>query len=72
MAVLKVRSRFIHAAVLNSGCSIESLDDEEPAKMELKEEQLLNRKFLDFIILICTVRRGGDSVSVACLEEGEP
>jgi hypothetical protein len=46
--------------------------DEDPAKTELTREQFLKRKFLDSLALICAVRKEGDCVSAACLEEGEP
>jgi hypothetical protein len=74
----KIRRRFIHAAVLLSmldpvrgEASTQSLD-EDPAKTELTREQFLKRKFLDSSALICAVRKEGDSVSAACMEEGEP
>jgi hypothetical protein len=74
----KIRRRFIHAAVLLSmldpvrgEASTQSLD-EDPGKTELTREQFLKRKFLDSFALICAVRKEGDSVSAACMEEGEP
>jgi hypothetical protein len=81
MATLKVPEkicrRFIHAAVLLSmldpmcgEASIQSLD-EDPAKTELTREQFLKRKFLDSFALICAVRKERESVSAACIEEGE-
>ena len=74
----KVQCRFIQAAVLLSmldpvrgEASTQSLD-EDPAKAEPTREQFLKRKFLDAFALICAVRKEGDSVSAACMEEGEP
>jgi hypothetical protein len=49
--------------------SIHSVD-EDPTTTELTREQFLKRKFLDSFALICAVRKGGDSVSAACIEEG--
>jgi hypothetical protein len=46
--------------------------DEDPAKTELTREQFLKRKFLDSFALRCAVRKERDSVSAACIEEGEP
>jgi hypothetical protein len=72
----RVRSRFIHVATLLSmldpvrgEASIHSVD-EDPTTTELTREQFLKRKFLDSFALICAVRKGGDSVSAACIEEG--
>lgn len=74
----KTRHRFIQAAVLLSmldsvrgEASTQSLD-EDSAKMEPSREQFLKRKFLDSFALICAIRKEGDSVSAACMEEGEP
>ncbi|KAJ9292675.1 hypothetical protein DTO271G3_8568 [Paecilomyces variotii] len=72
----KVRSRFLHAAVL-----LRTLDPVrgEPTIHDLdlndvgqSRERLLKRKFLDSFALICAAEKGGDSVSAACLEEGQP
>ncbi|KAL1845423.1 hypothetical protein Plec18170_009779 [Paecilomyces lecythidis] len=72
----KVRSRFMHAAVL-----LRSLDPVrgEPTSHDLdlndasqNRERVLKRKFLDSFALICAAEKGGDSVSAACLEEGQP
>lgn len=35
-------------------------------------ERLLKRKFPDSFALICAIKRDGDTVSAACLEEGAP
>jgi hypothetical protein len=74
----KVRSRFIHVATLLSmldpvhgEASTHSLD-EDHTKTELTREQFLKRKFLDSFALICAVRKEGDSVLAACMEEGKP
>jgi hypothetical protein len=73
----KIRRRFIHAAVLLSmldpvrdEASTQSLDD-DPGKPEPTREQFLKRKFLDSFALICAVQKEGDSVSAACMEDGE-
>ena len=46
--------------------------DQDPFELEGPRERLLKRKFLDSIALICAVKRDGDTVSAACLEEGMP
>jgi hypothetical protein len=73
----KIRHRFIHAAVLLSmldpvrdEASTQSLDD-DPAKPVPTREQFLKRKFLDSFALICAVQKERDSVSAACMEDGE-
>jgi hypothetical protein len=73
-----VRNRFIQAAVL-----LHRLDpvrgeptahglDQDPLEIEPQRERLLKRKFLDSFALICATKKGGDSVSAACMEEGLP
>lgn len=71
-----LRERFIEDAVLlyildpvRGEPSTYGLDQVE---LEGPREQLLKRKFLDSIALICAVKRDGDTVSAACLEEGRP
>src|SRR5258708_39522451 len=73
----KIRHRFIHAAILLSmldpvrdEASTQSLDD-DPAKPVPTREQFLKRKSLDSFALICAVQKEGDSVSAACMEDGE-
>jgi len=72
------RDRFIQAAVL-----LHTLDpvrgeptgyglDQDLHDIETPRERLLKRKFLDSFALICATKKGGDSVSAACLEEGLP
>lgn len=73
-----VRNRFIQVAVL-----LHTLDpvrgeptvhglDQDPLEIEPSRERLLKRKFLDSFALICSTKKGGDSVSAACMEEGLP
>lgn len=72
------RDRFIQAAVLlhtlnpvrgePTGYSL----DQDPHDIETPRERLLKRKFLDSFALICATKKGGDTVSAACLEEGLP
>ncbi len=73
-----LRNRFIQAAVL-----LHTLDpvrgeptgyglDQDPHDIETPRERLLKRKFLDSFALICATKKGGDSVSAVCLEEGLP
>lgn len=72
----KVRNRFVHAAVLLR--TLDPVRGEPTAHpldlndIGLTREHLLKRKFLDSFALICAVRKGGDSVSAACMEEGQP
>ena len=46
--------------------------DQDPFELEGIQKGWLKRKFLDSIALICAVKRDGDTVSAACLEEGMP
>lgn len=73
-----LRSRFLQAAVL-----LRRLDpvrgeptahglDQDPHEISASRERLLKRKFLDSFALICAVKKDGDSVSAACMEEGAP
>jgi hypothetical protein len=73
-----LRERFLQAAIL-----LYTLDpvrgeptahglDQDPFELEGPRERLLKRKFLDSIALVCAVKRNGDTVSAACLEEGMP
>jgi hypothetical protein len=73
-----VRDRFIQAAVL-----LYMLDplrgeptgyglDQDPYEIESPRERMLKRKFLDSFALVCAIRKDGDSVSAACIEEGLP
>ncbi|KAI9773664.1 MAG: hypothetical protein M1840_006938 [Geoglossum simile] len=73
-----VRDRFIQAAVL-----LYMLDplrgeptgyglDQDPYEVESPRERMLKRKFLDSFALVCAIRKDGDSVSAACIEEGLP
>ena len=73
-----VRNRFVQAAVL-----LHMLDpvrgeptthglDEDSYETRTPRERLLKRKFLDSFALICAIRKDGDSVSAACMEEGAP
>jgi hypothetical protein len=72
------RNRLVQAAVL-----LHMLDpvrgeptvyglDQDPHDIESPRERLLKRKFLDSFALVCATKRGGDSVSAACMEEGMP
>lgn len=72
----KARNRFVEVAVL-----LQMLDlvRGEPAAHGLDQnefghdrEQFLKRKFLDSLALISANRKGGDHVSAACIEEGQP
>jgi hypothetical protein len=73
-----VRNRFIQAAAL-----LRLLDpvrgeptayglDQDLHNVQSPRERLLKRKFLDSFALICAIRKDGDTVSAACLEEGGP
>lgn len=73
-----VRDRFIQAAAL-----LRLLDpvrgeptayslDQDSNTVEGLRELLLKRKFLDSFALVCAIKKDGDCVSVACLEEGRP
>ena len=73
-----VRNRFVQAAVL-----LRMLDpvrgeptvhclNEDSYEMRTLRERLLKRKFLDSFALIYAIKRDGDSVSAACMEEGTP
>ena len=73
-----VRNRFIQAAVLlrmldpvRGEPTIHGLD-QDPHEIGIPRERLLKRKFLDSFALICAVKKDGDSVSAACMEEGAP
>jgi len=73
-----VRDRFVQVAVLlhmldpvRGEPTAHGLDQGQNA-VETTREQLLKRKFLDSFALICATKKGGDSVSGACIEEGSP
>jgi hypothetical protein len=73
-----IRNRFIQAAVLlhrldpvRGEPTVHGLD-QDPLEIEPQRERLLKRKFLDSFALICATKKGGDSVSAACMEEGLP
>lgn len=72
------RDRFIQAAVLLHTLNAVRGEptgyglDQDPHDIETPRERLLKRKFLDSFALICATKKGGDSVSAACLEEGSP
>lgn len=55
---------FLEAAVL-----LHTLD---PVHGEQEREQFLKRKILDSFALLCAASKGGDNVSAACMEEGQP
>lgn len=72
----KVRKRFLEATVLLGALdevrgvpAVHSLDCTENGD---DRARFLKRKFLDSFALICANRKGGDSVSAACMEEGQP
>ncbi|KAH7108966.1 hypothetical protein EDB81DRAFT_704908 [Dactylonectria macrodidyma] len=46
--------------------------DRDPNEIETPRERLLKRKFLESFALICAIRKDGDTVSAACMEEGMP
>jgi len=73
-----IRNRFIQAAVLlhrlnpvRGEPTVHGLD-QDPLEIEPQRERLLKRKFLDSFALICATKKGGNSVSAACMEEGLP
>lgn len=73
-----VRNRSVQAAVLlrildpvRGEPTIHGLD-EDSNEMRTPRERLLKRNFLDSFALICAIKRDGDSVSAACMEEGAP
>ncbi len=73
-----VRNRFVQAAVLlrmldpvRGEATIHGLD-QDSHEMKTPRERLLKRKFLDSFALICAIKKDGDSVSAACMEEGAP
>ena len=72
------QSRFIQTAVL-----LHLLDplrgeptayglDRDPNEIEPQRERLLKRKFLDSLALISAIKKDGDTVSAASIEEGLP
>ncbi|KMU92132.1 hypothetical protein CIHG_09942 [Coccidioides immitis H538.4] len=72
----RLRNRFLEAATL-----LHALDPVrgEPTTHGLEidgalqeRERFLKRKFLDSFALLCAPSKGGDSVSAACMEEGQP
>ena len=72
------RIRFIQAAVLlhmldpvRGESTVHPLD-QDAHEIERPRERLLKRKFLDSFALVCATRKGGDSVSATCMEEGAP
>jgi len=73
-----VRKRFIEVAALlhmldpvRGEPTIHGLD-QDPIEIETPKERLLKRKFLDSFALVCATKKGGDSVSAACMDEGLP
>lgn len=73
-----VRNRFIQVAVLlhmlnpvRGEPTVHGLD-QDLLEIETPRERLLKRKFLDSFALVCATKKGGDSVSAACMEEGLP
>ena len=73
-----VRNRFVQAAVplrmldpIRGDPTVHGLD-EDLHEIRTPRERLLKRKFFDSFALICAIKRDGDSVSAACMEEGTP
>lgn len=73
-----VRNRFVQAAVLlrmldpvRGEATVYGLD-RDSYEMKTPRERLLKRKFIDSFALICAIKKDGDSVSAACMEEGAP
>ena len=73
-----VRNRFVQAAVLlrlldpvRGEATVHGLD-QASHEMTIPRERLLKRKFTDSFALICAIRKDGNSVSAACMEEGAP
>lgn len=73
-----VRNRFVQVAV-----PLRMLDpirgdptvhgpDEDLHEIRTPRERLLKRKFFDYFAPICAIKRDGDSVSAAYIEEGAP
>lgn len=73
-----VQSRFIQAAALLylldpvRGEPTEHGLDRDPSNIEPQRERLLKRKFLDSFALVCAIKKNGDTVSAASIEEGLP
>ena len=74
----KLRERFLQDTILlymldpvRGEPSAYSLDH-DLFELEGHRERWLKRKFLDSIALICAVKKDGDHVSAACLEESVP
>lgn len=72
----KVRKRFLEAAVLLAALdevravpTVHSLDS---ADCGVDRARVLKRKFLDSFALVCANHKGGESVSAASMEEGQP
>lgn len=73
-----IRERFVQTAVL-----LRLLDpvrgepttyglDQDSHSTQAPRQQILKRKFIDSLALICATRRDADTVSAATLEEGGP
>jgi hypothetical protein len=72
------QDRFVQAAVL-----LHMLDpvrgeptahglDQDPHELETPRERLSKQKFLDSFALLCAIKKDGDSISAACMEDGLP
>lgn len=72
------QNRFVQAAVLlylldpvRGEPTTHGLDHDHN-EIEPHREYLLKRKFLDSFALVCAIKKNGDTVSAASLEEGQP